>query len=225
MATKKKAPARPRGKKGAGRQAGRTHAGRQSTVRPADNEVELAEGEEEEEEEEDEGQEVSQFVLLAGKYEGEDGVMYEYSRDEETVIESEKPLDEMFQNKFRRVGGVTHRGRDFEAAPTPHDFKKQMDPPFAVTHPHGRQSQFSKDTTSEARQQLATQRQEAVGVEEQSEDVTSEYEGASEGGLKVVKTARGEYQVYDEEDDAEPLNGEPLKGKDVKKFLKTQIRS
>ncbi len=50
------------------------------------------------------------FKLLAGKHQDENGTSYKAG----DTIECEQPLDEMFANKFKRMGGPTKTQRDHD---------------------------------------------------------------------------------------------------------------
>lgn len=166
------------------------------------------------------------FVLLAGRVKTSDGREFKYDRDRETIIDTDDPLDEMFMNKVRAVDGPTNYGRDFSP---PFDRAGLVDPPLAVRRPHGHQTQFTTDTDEDAQAELAVLREGArrEDVEEsapeedqdQGEDVTDSFEGASDAGLSVFKKGRS-YHVYDVDRPGEPLNEDEYTRKDqVEKFL------
>lgn len=69
--------------------------------------------------------------------------------------------------------------------------------------------------------------EDAEDEEAVPEDVTDEFEGAAEGGLKVLKDSEGKYRVYEEGED-EPMDG-AKKGFTTKKktlaFVKNNVKS
>lgn len=178
---------------------------------------------------------VNRYVLLSGEHRERDGTNYVYSRDHETVVTSDAPLDEMFMNKFRKLDGETSPGRDF------HDMIDRptlADPPLAETRPHGIQTNFSVDTDKAAQERLRANREGADDEEEEEgptpaadteaedeeekdlgEDVTDQFEKATDAKAKVWKSGR-EYCITDDDDD-KPLNkDEKLTSKEqVNKFL------
>lgn len=62
--------------------------------------------------------------------------------------------------------------------------------------------------------------------EDESEDVTSEFDGASDGGLQVFKDSSGKYRVHEDGED-EPMEGAKkgfTKKSEVKTFIKKQVK-
>lgn len=175
------------------------------------------------------------FILLSGVHIERDGTKYEYDGpDKEVVVDTDSPLDELFMNKFRRVDGDTHPGRDF--VDHPHD--PVRDAPLAERIPKGIKTQFSGDTDRADRDRAERDVEAAKAPkkgskkkaeeEEQDEpagdDVTSQFPDAGVGDLKVFKDGR-KYQVYDQSNLGTPLNEEDLTRKEqVEEFVASYIK-
>lgn len=103
------------------------------------------------------------FVLLAGSHSETqpDGVTinYDYDRNVETIVESEKDLDVLFMNKFRRLDGDTDLGRDYDVSSL--DRPEQiMDASMAERFPDGLATPFTGDM-----ERAAKAKQEAEWLE------------------------------------------------------------
>ena len=170
---------------------------------------------------EDEGG-VYQFVLLSGEHIDEHGHHYVYSRDTETVVSSTQRLDHKFMNKFRFLGGDTSPGRDYRPA---FDRAGLEDAPLAERLPHGQATQFSRDTDLAAVEVLAQKRGGGTAAQAnlqgaQGEDVTDDFDGARDNDMVVFKQGRN-YNVFDKDDQSNPLNEDALTRKeDVAAFIK-----
>lgn len=182
-----------------------------------------------------------QFEVLAGIHvegTGEEKVVYEAGE----IVDSDKPLDTMFRNKFRRLDGSTKRPRDLDerldesgrVMDRPlHKKRRPVEGPERTVRHRNKASKldFATDEEEERENQelLDTDESDTAdheGEDEENplgEDTTAEFEDAVKSDLKVFKRSgkNGKYTVVDADEPTRPLpKGSDLKdAKAVNKFL------
>ncbi len=121
------------------------------------------------------------FELLASTFTDNDGTLYEFEAGKRCVIESDKPLDKLFMNKFRRLGGKNLRPRDLRddlddggttrTTDRPKHMREDEEGERKTARKKGRNSKFYDEDEEELK----------TDAEEGDEEETEEEEGAEEG--------------------------------------------
>lgn len=134
---------------------------------------------------------MARFKLLAGEFRDRSGSVHVFVKGQETFVESDDPLDEMFLNQFEKVGSpkltsIPEKGEQFlgmdetpiQARHTP--ATRNVIPP---AEPTGNKTEISL-----------------------GEDKTEDFPKATQYSLRVFKRAKGRLFICDESDLAKPLN-------------------
>ncbi len=161
---------------------------------------------------------MNKFRVLDGKHHTTDAAGNEYTYHKNDIIESDKPLDTIFLNKFERVGGP---------APTLKD---------GVTDPQSRlagdslaKAQAKKeaatteddDTAEESTAKAPSAKEPEVVSSKLGDDVTDTFPEAEEAGFKVFK-GKGGWYVAETEDLDKALNAKALKKTEVAAFIESK---
>lgn len=153
------------------------------------------------------------FRVLAGEH-NEGGKTYTKGQ----VFQSPHPLDEVFMEKFERLGGATARGRDFGPG---FEGTSPIDQQVDVSQRKG-QNTLTRDVDEEEEveepEAEADADDEAEADADRGDDVTDEFDGAKEAALTVFKKGRT-YTVYDADDGGQVDAGELASKAEVKKFV------
>lgn len=160
------------------------------------------------------------FKVLGGKADIGDGKIY--SKGE--IVESDKELDNLFKNKFQRIGGKTQKGMDHSDSPD--QSGKVMD-----DQEHKRRANVKKaklesskkavddneldeddlDDEDEVEESEAEKAQDDFGA-----DVTDQFLKAADKGLSVFKSEKGYVVVKDNKACCDPIKEK----KKVDSFIK-----
>lgn len=143
---------------------------------------------------------VTDFRLLGGGYTDEFGNHWSYDKDKDTIIPSDKPLDELFPNAFEKLDGGTVP----EA-----ELRRKID-----------EGEAPSGTPVDEEGSPASDEEDTGEEEDLGEDVTEQFAGAEDLDLKVYHKDKN-FNVVDVDEPDTPLNEKPFSKKaDAEKFVK-----
>lgn len=163
---------------------------------------------------------MNSYIVKANKHHHDDGKVY-HAGD---IVRDSRPLHEMFKNKFDKVG-VELRGRNLTAQERVAELERQLEE--AKKEAEATEGMTAEDLESEVESETQPTNfddknyDRDPNMEETDEDfgddVTEEFDGASDKGLKVYKQGR-RYHITDA--DGNGLVDEPVTKADATKLVK-----
>ncbi len=143
------------------------------------------------------------------------------------IVESERDLEQAFQNKFRRLS-------DEEQAPAIDIAKRRENVALLIQGGVWQEDdrafleKLTEDNFARLTQRFKDSMGNKVGDNKVNsilgEDVTNEYSRAYDGRLKVFRNANKKFQVTTLNDTGKPLNEDPLSKGDVDKFIEAYLK-